>query len=208
MKLSDNVKLAGVVAVAAVVLTYTYLYVTPGNSNAGFLELFVLGPNKTATVYFPDGNPNLEVDLPVRWFLSVANAHVDRREVLVKAYLGNASIGAPQPVACVPSLLPSLFDVPLSLDPNEIREVPLEWSIAAVDVQGGRVSITALQVNETLVDAGTTVAVDGINFRLIFELWTLNATTREYQFGWVQNGQHRCAWLQFWFNVTIGESGP
>lgn len=208
MKLSDNLKLAGVIAIATVVLAFTYLTVTPGTTNAGFLELFVLGPDKTANAYFPDGDPNLMVDLPVRWFLYVANEHADRHDVLVKAYLGNATLGAPQPVTCIPSVLPSLFAVPASLDPGQVREVPLEWSVAAVDTQTGRVSITSLRVNADLVDTAAITAVDGVNFRLILELWTLNETTREYQFGWVQNGQRRCAWLQFWFNVTAGEGAP
>ena len=42
MKLSDNVKLAGVIAIVTIVLVYTYIYVTPESSNTGFLELFTV----------------------------------------------------------------------------------------------------------------------------------------------------------------------
>lgn len=202
MKLSDNVKLAGVIAIVTIVLVYTYIYVTPESSNAGFMELFILGPDKTANMYFPDDNANLEVDMTVRWFLYVANEYVVQREVLVKAYLGNVSLGAPQPVASVPSPLPSLFEVPASLDPHQVREIPINWSIAEIDIQSEIMSLVSLRVNEDVVNATTITAVEGINFRLIFELWTLNETTSEYQYGWMQNGQHRNAWLQFWFNVT------
>jgi hypothetical protein len=45
-------------------------------------------------------------------------------------------------------------------------------------------------------------ASNGYNFRLIFELWTWNTDSANFQFGWFAPVEIRVAWLQLWFNAT------
>ena len=88
---------------------------------------------------------------------------------------------------------------------NETWEFPFTWIIEQVVEDGNVTHVTVLVVNVengVEVRSGQATALNGHNFRFIFELWTFDPVTEDLIFGWRAGGERRVAWLQMWFNAT------
>jgi len=63
--------------------------------------------------------------------------------------------------------------------------------------------VPAINVKDGVeVQSGQVSALNGHDFRIIFELWTFDPITQHLIFGWRAGGEYKVAWLQIWFNVT------
>jgi len=76
------------------------------------------------------------------------------------------------------------------------------WNISDAVLVGNSTRILKLQINNESYQIQDWSASNGRNFRLIFELWTWQADTNAFEFGWTTNSENRVAWLQVWFNTT------
>ena len=125
--------------------------------------------------------------------------------LVIKVKLGNSSIKAPDDINCIPSPAPVLIEFRKVLMDNETWEFPFAWIIGETAEDGEMTYATVLVINVkdgVEVQRGQVGALNGYNFRIIFELWTLDPATEELIFGWKAGGQHKVAWLQVWFNAT------
>jgi hypothetical protein len=88
------------------------------------------------------------------------------------------------------------------LQDNETWETPFVWTITDAVSAGNSTRLLTLQFDNETYTLQDSTGTGGRNFRLIFELWTLQVDSDTFQFGWTASGEHRVAWLQVWFNMT------
>ena len=74
------------------------------------------------------------------------------------------------------------------------------WSITNI-TKNGKSYLLDLLINGFPVKVPVE-AIEGLNFRMISELWILDSVKREFDFGWTVRSEKSCAWTQIWFNAT------
>jgi hypothetical protein len=93
---------------------------------------------------------------------------------------------------------------------NGTWQMPFVWQIANYTITpDGHIVISTITINNaTYAIQGSTTcqSMNSCNLRLIFELWTWNVDSADFQIGWMNGDQQRIAWLQLWFNLTPGVS--
>ena len=56
-------------------------------------------------------------------------------------------------------------------------------------------------INSDSVDTHV-VALHGVDYRVVIELWVYDEGLEDFWFGWGNDDEAQCAWNQVWFNVT------
>jgi len=205
-RLSEDMRRALVIFISATIIfsMLAYVAVTP-RPKEQFFQLYVLGETRMAERYYPDDNPNIPVGRSVQWYLGTTNFMGSIEYVVIKVKLGNSTIKAPDDVNYLPSPAPVLMEFRRVLMDNETWEFPFAWIIGEIVEDGNTTRATVLVVNVkngVEVRRGNVSALNGHNFRVIFELWTLDPASEDLIFGWRTGGERRAAWLQVWFNAT------
>jgi len=205
-RLSEDMKRAVVIFISATIIfsALAYVAVTP-RAKEQFFQLYVLGETRMAERYYPDDNPNIPVGRLVQWYLGTTNFMGSVQYVVIKVKLGNSTIKAPDDVNYMPSPAPVLAEFRRVIMDNETWEFPFAWIIGDVGEDGDMTCATVLVINVkdgVEVRRGQVSALNGHNFRIIFELWTFDPATEDLMFGWRTGGERRAAWLQVWFNAT------
>ncbi len=167
-----------------------------------FFQLYVLGARHMAADYYPNNKTDLSLGEPVAWYLGVTDNMGSVQLVSIRVKTGNQTIKPPDDQQAIESPAPAVTEYMRALQDNETWEMPLVWSISDAVSLSSSTRILALQFNNETYQLQDCSASGGHNFRLIFELWTLQADTDTFQFGWIAGGEHRVAWLQVWFNMT------
>jgi len=175
---------------------------------AGFFELYVLGPNKTPSAYYPNNSPLIEAGTSLSWYLGVSNRMGTLQLVDIRVKLGNSTINPPNDTMGYASSAPLVLDFKQFMVNNETWQFPFLWQVLNFTTsQGGSSPILRLRIgNATFVLTNTPICTSSSScqFRFIFELWTWNVDQNDFQIGWWNGDQHRIAWLQVWFTVTPG----
>jgi hypothetical protein len=134
------------------------------------------------------------------WIIGVQNQMATSQNIELRIKLGNATLSGPNQITCIPAPLPVLDTITLDLDLNQTVEQEFRWEIIDASITNQQHRIT-LRINDRAITSPIT-ARDGLNFRMIIELWTLDPNSGVYRFGWQTNSEDRCVWTQLWFNVT------
>ena len=172
-----------------------------------FFQLYVLGANHMAADYYPNNNTDISIGEPVTWYLGVVDNMGSVQLVSVRVKIGNQTIKPPDDQNALESPAPLVTEYMRVLQDNETWETPFVWTITDAISTGGSTHLLTLQFNNETYQLQDCTASGGYNFRLIFELWTLQPDADTFQFGWVASGEHRVAWLQVWFNMTSPRLG-
>jgi len=205
-RLSEDMKRAAVIFISATIIfsALAYVAVTP-KPKEQFFQLYVLGETRIAERYYPDNNPNIPVGRLVQWYLGTTNFMGSVQYLVIKVKLGNTTIKAPDDINYIPSPAPVLLEFRKVLMDNETWELPFAWIIGEISEEGDMTYATVLVIDVkdgVEVQRGQVGALNGYNFRIIFELWSFDPVTEELMFGWRAGGEQRAAWLQVWFNAT------
>jgi len=203
MGLSEDAKRAATIFISATIVfsALAYVAVTP-RPREQFFQIYVLGENRMAERYYPNNNPNIAVRQPVKWYLGTTNFMGSIQYVVIRAKLGNSTIRPPDDANRLPSPAPIVMEFRKVLMNNETWEFPFVWTIKEIRADGEAVSLVVLEVNGVEARGGVS-AVRGQRFRVLFELWSLEAESGSLIFGWRAGAERRVAWLQLWFNATI-----
>ena len=175
-----------------------------------FFELFVLGSSGAATGYYPNATNSrfLAVGESLNWTLSVVNQMGSMQLVDIRVKLGNETINSPNDTEATPSPAPLVAELEHFMLANETWMLPFSWYVANYTLSDGRVMITKLSINNVtyaIQDSPICQAsssVESCSFRLIFELWTWNTNTGNFQVGWWNGQRQIIAWLQIWFGLA------
>ena len=178
-----------------------YIAVTP-RPKEQFFHLYAIGENRMAEHYYPNDEPTILLDTPVKWFLGITNHMGSVQYVALKVKLGNSTLDPPDESEAKPAPTPTLFEFRKVLSNNETWEFPFTWSIKQTQVVGDATYITRLTINDDTITVSGISAKHGYNYRLTFELWSYDVDEGEFIFGWYANQERRYAWLQLWFNAT------
>jgi hypothetical protein len=187
--------------------TATFVATTP-RPQEQFFQFYVLGSNRLAADYYPQNNTNLRVASPVSWYVGVTNSMGNVQLVEIRLKLGNETTTPPNDTSNTPSSAPELIAFDRFLMNNETWEFPFVWSITNATTRAGSTRILTIQINNETYQIPSWSATNGYNFRVILELWVWQTNTNTLEFGWIDNGEHRTAWLQLWFNMTNAISSP
>ena len=161
----------------------------------------VLGQEMTADQYYPEDDPNIEANTPVRWHIYVSNQQSHGQYLLVKAKLLNSTLLGPNSTSGQASPEPEFFEDNFYLAENETQIFPFYWQISNVAYLGEAVMINEVIVNDRAVDVNS-LALDGYNFRIVFELWYYDEASGDFEFNRKLMDENVCVWNQIWFNHT------
>jgi len=163
-----------------------------------FISLAILGDEQTLDHYYPFDDPTIGVNIPINWYLRLFNHTPEPQNILIQVKVLNATQPSPNSTHCIPSPVPTTFELRTSLTKNESLIYPFEWFISAVEYDEG-VTITEITANDMRAPVNA-YSADRNDFRIIFELWIYDPVVAEYVF--VQQGlTDRCVWNQIWFNI-------
>ena len=182
-----------------------YVSITP-RPQEQFFQLYLLGANHMASNYYPNNDSSIRPETPIRWYLGVVNSMGNAQLAVVYVKLANQTISPPDDLKLLPSPAPVVVELERFIGNNETWEIPFTWSLSKVTISQGSTRILELGINNQTYALQDWSAANGTNFRLIFELWTLNMQAGGVQYGWFSGTEHRAAWLQVWFNVTAPSS--
>lgn len=178
-----------------------YVATTP-RPQEQFFQLYVLGASHMAADYYPNGDPDIRIGEPVTWYLGVTDNMGTVQLASIRVKIGNQTIRSPDDQQGLESPAPVVTEFMRFLQENETYETPFVWSITDAASIAGSTHIVTLQINNETYQIQDCSAINGDNFRLIFELWTWQTDANGFGFGWTASGEHRVAWLQVWFNMT------
>lgn len=164
-----------------------------------FISLAILGAEQTLEHYYPFDDPTIGVNIPINWYLRLFNHTPDPQNILIQVKILNATQPSPNSTHCIPSPVPTTFELRTSLAKNESLIYPFVWSISALEYYEEGVTITEITANDMTASVST-YSADQNDFRIIFELWIFDPLIAEYVF--LQQGlTDRCVWNQIWFNI-------
>jgi hypothetical protein len=78
---------------------------------------------------------------------------------------------------------------------------PLSWSILNINETEDYFQIQKFYINDIYFETNI-ITLNGMNYRIIFELWIFDENTNKFLFGWKNKNEYDCVWNQIWFNVT------
>jgi hypothetical protein len=166
-----------------------------------FIELGLLGKNKTASAYFANEDATVDVGSLNNWFIYVHNHLGTEQTVSLRAKLLNSTMELPDDQKHQPSSVTSFAEFPLSLSVNETVLVPFSWRIMDAEAQNGLAVIKRLMVNDQPFDVDT-IASANSSFRIVIELWVQDADSGNYKFGWESKEGFSSASIYMGFNLN------
>ena len=167
-----------------------------------FIELGLLGKDKTANAYFSNENSDINVGTLSSWFIYLHNHLGYAQNVSVRVKLLNSTAELPDDQENKPSNLNSFVAFPLSLSVNQSVLVPFSWSILNAEEHNGSVVIDQLLVNNQPVNIDALLSMNH-SFIMVFELWVQDNSSEEYVFGWESEKGLSSASVNLWFNVVF-----
>ena len=151
--------------------------------------------------YYPGDDPLIEVGEEVGWTLYLYNRMGEAQYVAVRVKLLNSTMSAPNSTSAIPSSAPVVYEVRRVLLNNETWLFPFFWAVLNVEQVGDFLEVRSLYLNGEVTDTHT-FAMQGLDFRVIIELWVYDKDLGNFRFGWVNGDDVRYAWNQIWFNVA------
>ena len=180
-KITPALTLVGLVVLLIVMIAFISS-IWPSQENY-FIELGILGKNKTADAYFSNLDSIIEVGLQSEWYLYVHN-HMDSvQNISLRIKILNSTMTLPNDNNNEYSPYESFAEFPLSLSVNETIFVPFIWGISDIVIQNDSVAIKQLIVNSQICEVDIMNFSDSY-FQLVFELWVYEDSSQEYKFGW------------------------
>jgi hypothetical protein len=185
--------------------TMAYIATTP-RPQESFFQFYALGASRMANDYYPNNSAFIQLGEQVTWFIGVRNQMGSIQYVDIRVKLANQTINPPNDTTATPSTAPLVVEFQRFLQDNETWEFPFTWQVLNFTASQSRSHIFELQIGDSTyhMPDGPTCSASVCRLRFIFELWTWNVDTGDFQLGWSDGGQERIAWLQLWFTVALG----
>lgn len=194
---------AGTLALILIVSLAFFTSVFPiPKTGEKFFALALLGSEEMAEKYFPNDNSTILLNEEVDWYVVVYNYVPAVQYVSVLVKLINSTISSPDSVNCTPA--PDSYEImnfSVFLTYEKSATARFVWKVADIVLHDDLVKINSVSINGVVVPSRIS-AVNGTNFRFVFELWWFNVTSNRFEFAWDSGLGLRCAWAQLVFNVA------
>src|SRR5208282_5989018 len=178
--------------------TAAYITMNP-RPQARFFEFYVLSANGSAGDYYPNNSPFIQTDQLVAWYLAVTNRMGSMQFIDIRVRLANQTLTTPNDTTLSPSSAPVVAEFKQFIRNNQTWEIPFAWQVLNLTTAQGHSRILQLQIGNvtySLQDAPTCSSPSACSFRFIFELWTWNLASSEFQFAWWNGNEQQIVWLQ------------
>jgi len=149
--------------------------------------------------YVP-GNMTVTPPQTLNWNLTVANRTGREQFIMVIVRLGNSTTFSPN-VTSPATPLPELGRIDRFVSDGETSNINFTWTVESTN-QTGAVVFLNLRINGQSVSSSPVGAVSGLDFRLIFELWTFDLSSGSFQYGYPGEFAQIGTWLQVWFSTS------
>jgi len=149
--------------------------------------------------YVP-GNMTITPPQTLNWNLTVANRTGREQFIMVIVRLGNSTTFSPN-VTSPATPLPELGRIDRFVSDGETSNINFTWTVESTN-QTGAVVFLNLRINGQSVSSSPVGAVSGLDFRLIFELWTFDLSSGSFQYGYPGEFAQIGTWLQVWFSTS------
>lgn len=166
-----------------------------------FIALGVLGEEGLAEKYYPRDDPNIKIGEEVQWNVYLYNHMGETQYVAVRVKLLNSTMSAPNSTLSTPSPAPVIFEIKRFLLDNETFFYHFSWSIKKIDSVDNVSRITSFSANNEVIKTDC-ISKGKPSYRIIFELWTYDETSKDFMFSWILYDDICCSWNQIWFTVT------
>ena len=168
-----------------------------------FIELGLLGKDKTADSYFVDVHSRLSVGVVNNWFIYLHNHMEDSVVVSVRVKLLSSESQLPDDRSHQPSNVEAFAEFPFFLSIKDTVFFPFIWSINSVESQNSLAIIKGLFVNGQSVTVSISGVVDS-SFIIVFELWVQDSNNGNFSFGWKSNEGLSSASIFMGFTLNNG----
>ncbi len=152
----------------------------PGGSQ--FSELYLLGPDQTATNY----PSNIAVGMNYSVYVDVGNQLGSSAYYVLYVKLGNETDPLPNNALGTPSSLPPLYEYRFSIQNSIYWESLLNFSISSALISGTSSQINTLQINGVAFNVDKPAMWNSnsttFTYRLFFELWIYNAQSNQIEY--------------------------
>ncbi len=188
------------VAVLMFSLVYPYFVRAPAGQS---FQIYLLGAVRTNDLYYHSGDSSVLFGKKAKWHFGVVNLSGSIQYVVVRARLGNSSYGLPDHLRGTPSPAPLIAEFSRTLMANETWEFFFIWVVKEIQMTGEAVTPTMIEIDGVQARSVRVSASRGKNFRIVFELWTMEPMTGNLVFGWKPQKEGNLPWLHMWFNLTL-----
>jgi hypothetical protein len=158
----------------------------------------VFSPSGTLSNYFSGSEANVAVGKSYDWHFAITNQMGSIQYVQIVYRLGNSTSSSPNATASGDSV-PQLGNNSIFIPNARTALVNFTWSFTKKPVPGGSMYID-MTVNGRQISPSVS-AVGGQKFRFFFELWTYDAASNSFQYGYKGQSSWVGVPLQVWFNV-------
>ena len=164
-----------------------------------FMGFAVLPEQGTLSGYLLGSGLAVPTNQTVNWRLEITNRMGAVQFVRVVFRIGNQTTASPSETS-PGSTVPSIGTFEKFIPDQYTDTINFNWQVVSIIRTGGMV-FPKVQIDNqspilSLVGTGT-----GRDLRLMFELWTYDTASANFQYGWKNGDVVFGDWLQVWFDI-------
>ncbi len=176
----------------------TFFLLSPRASQP-FIGFGVYSADGTLSDYLPGSGVSVVANETLSWHFQIANRMGSIQWVQVRFRLGNLTTSSPNELDPASSV-PAVGTVERFIADEDTAAINFTWRVISKNQTNG-VSFPLVQINNGPPALSQVGASQGRGFRFMFELWTYNLDSGEFQYGWMSGGSVYGSWLQVWFDL-------
>lgn len=162
-----------------------------------FISMMVLDENELMQDYYPNGN-FVNIGDELRWYIKIHNNMKESALIALKVKMVDLHTSSPDSNLFLPAQGEEVYILYQIVLPSEDLMIPFFWKISEVDDTGQLHSINKMVINQANINLGLILGGEPSG-KIIFEVWSYNAATDEFQFKIETGVDQVCVWTQLQF---------
>ena len=189
------------ISFTAVSTSITFYILSPKPSQA-YMALAIYSQSGLQGYVIPRTNSTIGPQQRLNWTLAVTNRMGSSQFVRVIARISNSTQASPNSTSS--SAGSEIADLNHFVAKADIEYINFTWTLQNVRQIGGTKGPTYflnLTINGEPTVSPEVGALSGQGFRWIFELWTYDLSSNNFEYGYGPQSSATGTWVQIWFNV-------
>jgi len=174
-------------------------YVLSPRASEPFIGFGVFSDTGTLSNYLPGNGLSVKANQTVDWHLRLNNRMGTVQFVKLVFRLGNLTTESATEGSAAASV-PQIGSLQLFVADQDTSNVNFTWRILASTPTSP--ILLKIQIGQNSPFWASVGAVSGHDFRLMFELWTFDASSGLFQYGWKSGSSYVGTPLQIWFDFS------
>ena len=187
------------VSLTAIFSSVTF-YVTSARPSQSFVGLGVYS-QRGLQGYIPNSNLTVARGQTLNWTFAITNRMNKAEFVMIITRIGSNSTltaNATNPA----TTLPQVGATERFVNDGETSRINFNWTVESSYQTAGLTYLNVSFDSQPTISSAPVGTASGRNFRLIFELWTFDAVSGSFQYGYPGQTSQVGVWLQVWFNAA------